>query len=173
MHSDNHYLPKGTLIGKEKTQIFGMIDDCTRLCYVEVLRSFDAPEVSRVFTRALKWFDCHGIETEAVMTDNGAEYTSPRIKKTDKKHPFTLITEIFEIKHLKTKPYRPQTNGKIERFWRTFEEEFLRNQTFETIRDLEVSIDKFMYEYNYQRKHSALDYQTPLEKLKIITELVK
>lgn len=174
MHSDNHNLPKGTLIEKKRyTKIFGMIDDCTRMCYVELLRSFDAPEVSRAFTRAMKWFDCHGIETERVMTDNGPEYTSPPNKKSSKQHPFALMAEVFSVKHLRTKPYRPQTNGKIERFWRTFDEEYVMNNTFQTVRDLEVEIDKYMYDYNYVRKHSAIDYNTPFEKLQKVTELLK
>ncbi len=79
----------------------------------------------------------------------------------------------FGLKHIYTRPYRPQTNGKIERFWGT-----LYNECLQTINrsinkeDLELELNSFMYRYSYQRRHSALKYITPLDKLKKIANLL-
>jgi transposase InsO family protein len=77
------------------------------------------------------------------------------------------------IRHRYTRPYRPQTNGKIERFWRTLKEECFSLQTQAlTPRDFEAELQGFMYRYNYQRRHSALAYQTLFDKLKNVTRIL-
>lgn len=72
-----------------------------------------------------------------------------------------------------TRPYRPQTNGKIERFWKILYNDILPQTTTLTKDELIAELNGFMYRYNYQRMHSALKYQTPLDKLKSVTEILK
>ena len=80
---------------------------------------------------------------------------------------------MFDVKHSYTKPYRPQTNGKIERFWKTlYNECILCQRTTLTKEQLQAELDGFMYRYNYQRQHGGLNYKTPLDKLNFIANLL-
>ncbi len=84
------------------------------------------------------------------------------------------MLKIFDVKHCYTRPYRPQTNGKIERFWKIINNECIRLQTkSQTEEEFIAELNGYMYRYNYQRRHSALKYQTPLDKLKFVTEIMK
>ena len=107
-----------TLVNERKRYyLLGLIDDCTRLCHVEIIDKIRAAEVILATSKSLKWFLAHGITTEEIMTDNGVEftcYTSQRAKDT---HFFETMLKIFNIKHRYTKPYRPQTNGKISYYF--------------------------------------------------------
>ena len=69
------------------------------------------------------------------------------------------------IKHRYTRPYRPQTNGKIERFWRTLNEDLLEGTTFESVAELRDELQQYLLYYNTQRPHQAIDGKTPLEIL--------
>ena len=81
--------------------------------------------------------------------------------------------ERFNVKHYYTKPYRPQTNGKIERFWKILSHEcILCQRTTLTKNELISELNNFMYRYNYQRRHGGLNYETPLDKLKFIADLL-
>jgi len=83
------------------------------------------------------------------------------------------MLKIFNVKHSYTRPYRPQTNGKIERFWKILNHEcILCQRTTLTKNDLIAELNGFMYRYNYQRRHGSLNYQTPLEKLKQVANLL-
>ena len=84
------------------------------------------------------------------------------------------MLKIVDIKHRYTRPYRPQTNGKIERFWKILNNECIRWQTkSQTEKEFIAELNGYMYRYNYQRRHSALKYQTPLDKLRFVTEIMK
>jgi len=65
------------------------------------------------------------------------------------------------IKHRYTRPYRPQTNGKVERFWRTIEDDLLRETTFDTLKELNEELMQYLYYYNHERPHQALEGKTP------------
>jgi hypothetical protein len=119
LHSDTYGLPKTLVVERKKYYLFGLLDDCTRLTYVELIdKKPTASCVSQAFSRAYKWFNLHGIKLEEVMTDNGSEFTSYTSQKARDTHFFETILKIFNVKHCYTRPYRPQTNGKIERFWK-------------------------------------------------------
>jgi len=109
------------------------------------------------------------------MTDNGSEFTAYTGQKTKKSHVFETVLKIFEIKRRCSLPYLLQTNGKIERFWKILlYEECLRLQTISPSKeDFIAELNGSMYRYNYQRRHGALDYITPLDKLKSFTEIMK
>jgi transposase InsO family protein len=173
-HSDLHQISKSFMKDKKRRYVFGLIDDCTRLCFVKVIPDSKAKTVTKAFYEGCKWFDAHGIHFDSLMTDNGTEFTTPINKKYRENHTFEIMLNIFNIKHVYTKVYRPQTNGKIERFWRTLEDKCLSllNPNL-TDTELTLNLKAFMYHYNYQRIHSGLKYITPLDKLIFVTETLK
>src|SRR3989338_7287148 len=127
------------------------------------------------FARGYKWFSIHGIKIEELLSDNGSEFTTfTGSKRAKEKHVFESMLNIFDIRHKYTRPYRPQTNGKIERFWKTFYNECTRLQKIsQTPEEFKAELEGYMYRYNYQRIHSGIKYQTPLQKLKYVTEIMK
>ncbi len=173
LHADTYSLPKTLVVERQKYYLFGLIDDCTRLCYVEVIHRMTAAEVAQAFSRAYKWFSVHGIPLNEVMTDNGVEFTCFTSQKAKETHFFETILKIFHTRHIYTRPYRPQTNGKIERFWKIlYHECILCQRTTLTKQRLIEELNGFMYRYNYQRRHGSLSYQTPLDKLQMIANLL-
>jgi transposase InsO family protein len=175
VHGDAYYIDPTMLADKRKYKLVGYIDDCTRLCYVEIVDKLTAHDTSMVFGRAYKWFMLHGFELDRILTDNGAEFTAhaAKTKEVLMKHAFETVLAMHEVKHSRTMPYRPQSNGKIERFWRILQDECLRKQLKTVTRvDLKEEIKQFMFYYNYKRRHGSLEYKTPLEKLKKIADLL-
>ena len=173
-HADTYQLTKPLFIDRKQRYAFGLLDDCTRLCYTEVIPDIKAPTVTKAFFRGYKWFALHGITIREVLTDNGSEFTAYTSHKAKDTHFFETMLKIIDVKHVYTRPYRPQTNGKIERFWRILYEECIRLESkSQTEEEFVGQLNGFMYRYNYQRRHSALKYQTPLDKLKFVTEILK
>jgi len=173
LHADTYSIAKTLVLERKKYYLLGIIDDCTRLCRVELLNRVTAADVAMATSKALKWFSVHGIFAEEIMTDNGVEITAFTSQKAKETHFFETTIKMFDIKHRYTRPYRPQTNGKIERFWRIFYEEFILCQHKSLAKDeLIAEVEGYMYRYNYQRRHSALKYKTPLDKLKYIADLL-
>lgn len=173
LHADTYSLSKTLLINRQKYYLLGALDDCTRLCFVEITDRNTAANATQAFARACKWFHAHGIIAEEVLTDNGAEFTSYTSQHAKDTHFFETMVNILGVKHRYTKPYRPQTNGKIERFWQILYKECILPQTKTlTKEELSTEIESYMYRYNYQRRHSGLNYITPLEKLKKIAEVL-
>lgn len=165
-HIDLHQIPKGITIAEpNKTYyLLGVIDDYTRLCWLELL---DEKTALTVMFATLKAFNMlrmrYDFEIDAVMTDNGAEFGSGRFAKNKDTHPFERLLTEMEMKHLYTKPYTPKTNGKIERLWKTLIEEFLEDTLFENEEDFKNEILGFIAYYNEHRAHSSLNGLTPLE----------
>ena len=90
----------------------------------------------------------------------------------EKEHPFEVLCKELGIKHHYTRPYRPQTNGKVEAFWRIMKQEFCYPNTFDSVKDLIYNLGNFLFEYNHLRRHGGIDYLTPYEKLEKVTELL-
>jgi transposase InsO family protein len=173
LHADTYSLGKTLVENRKQYYLLGLIDDCTRLCRVELIDRNTSAEVSVATSKALKWFTVHGILPEVIMTDNGSEFTAFTSRKAKETHFFETTLNMFNIKHIYTKPYRPQTNGKIERFWRILYDECILCQDKTLTKDeLIAEIEGFMYRYNYQRKHTSLKYITPLDKLRYIANLL-
>ena len=174
LHSDTHALDRALFADRKKRFLFGLLDDCTRLCYAELIEDNRAATVTKAFFRAYKWFSLHGIKAEEVLTDNGSEYTTYTSAHAKSRHFFETMLKIFNIQHVYTRPYRPQTNGKIERFWGIAKHECIRHQlTAIQPNEFQAELNGFLYRYNYERRHSALGHTTPLEKLKSVTEIMK
>ena len=106
IHGDRRARVRG--IGWEYVHV--AIDDCTRLGYVEVLADETGPTTVAFLRRAVLWFQQQGVRTRAVLSDNGGNYRS---------HAVAALFRTLDIRHQRTRPYRPQTNGKAERFIRT------------------------------------------------------
>jgi transposase InsO family protein len=132
------------------------IDDATRLAYVEVLADERARTAVGFFKRALRFFARYGIEVERVLSDNGACYRS-------KLHAFCC--RALGIRHLRTRPYRPQTNGKAERFIRTMLSGWAYAAIYRNSAERQAALDGWLWHYNHERPHRALNRQTPAARL--------
>ncbi len=132
------------------------IDDRTRLAYSEVLHDEQAVTAAAFWTRAVLWFALRGVTVERVLTDNGSCYRS---------RAWAAACVATSVTHKRTRPYRPQTNGKVERFHRILLEEwaYIRDWTSEAERV--VGYDRFMHFYNQHRSHGALGWLSPMATL--------
>ena len=163
-HLDTHHLSRDTVLGtKRRYYLVALIDACTRLAWAEVIGDIKSLSVMFATLKSINFLNAeYGIQFEALLTDNGPEMASPR--NTDG-HPMERMLKELGIKHRYTRPYRPQTNGKIERFWRTLNEDLLEDTTFESVSELKDELQQYLLYYNTQRPHQALDGKTPLETL--------
>lgn len=171
VHVDTFDLPKCIFQDNKKRYLSGMIDDCSRLNYVEMIEKKAAMETGQAMIKGAKWFDLHGIEIEKLMSDNGSEYTSVHQKVEGRRmHVFEIMLSYMGIHHIYTKPYTPKTNGKIERFWKILKTDFLPGLRGLQIAEFNDKLRQYMYYYNYLRQHGGIAYQTPFEKLRSVTE---
>jgi transposase InsO family protein len=132
------------------------IDDTSRLAYVEVLADERGETCARFLRRAVEWFATHGITVERVMTDNGSGYVSNA-------HA-AAITQLG-VRHLRTRPYRPRTNGKAERFIQTLQREWAYAATYRDDRHRRAALEPWLRYYNNHRPHSALGHKPPVSRL--------
>jgi len=161
-HIDTHYLPKGIIVNDTKRYyLLGIIDSCTRVTWVELID--DLKSLTAMFA-ALKSLnvlsDHYNIKFKEMLSDNGPEF-GPKTSKSKENHPFEKLLKELEIKHRYIRPYRPQTNGKIERFWRTIEDDLIRETYFESKEKLKEEIIHYLYYYNEERSHQSLNGMAP------------
>jgi transposase InsO family protein len=161
-HIDIHYIAKGTVLDapKQKFYLLGVIDSYSRVCWLDVLTSIKAIDVAFATNGLLlRLQQRYGIEFKEIMSDNGAEFAA----KANPSHPFEKMLSFYSIKHRYTKPCSPQTNGKIERFWRTIEEELLSGETFQSLDSLKHYITGYCVFYNEHRSHQAINLKMPVQ----------
>lgn len=132
------------------------VDDATRTSYSEVLPDERAVRVTGFLERAVAWFAARGVTVERVMTDNGSGYIS---------HRFAESLARLGIRHIRTRPYRPQTNGKAERFIQTALREWAYARPYRTSDQRTAALRHFQKHYNEQRDHSSIGDQPPLSRL--------
>ena len=132
------------------------IDDRTRIVYSEILNDEQAITAAAFWCRAAAWFAAHGITCERVLTDNGSCY------KSGLWHRACASTGTI-VK--KTRPRRPQTNGKIERYHRILLEEWAYIRPWTSERQRALAYDRFTHFYNHHRPHGALGWATPISVL--------
>jgi transposase InsO family protein len=132
------------------------IDDCTRLAYAEVLPSETAVVTAQFLLRAIAWFAKRGIRIRRVMTDNAFQYVNS--------NAFAAICSSFRIKHVRTRPYRPQTNGKAERFIQTLLREWAYFSPYTSSEERTARLRVFLRYYNGRRSHGGLNGLTPLAR---------
>jgi transposase InsO family protein len=147
---DGH--PRGTT-GWEFVHV--AVDDYSRLAYAEVLPDEKATTAARFLIRALRFFRRYGITVESVLTDNGAAYIAVL---------HALACRRLGIKHRRTRPRRPQTNGKAERFIRTLINGWAYGAVYGSSHERTAALDGWLRHYNHHRRHSALGHQTPVTR---------
>ena len=138
------------------------IDDATRLAYAEVLDDETAATAVGFLRRALRFYASHGITVERVMTDNGSAYRSTV-------HAFAC--RALRIRHLRTRPYRPRTNGKAERFIRTLIAGWAYGAIYGSSRERTAALDGWLWTYNDRRPHGALSHKPPIARLNDLNNL--
>jgi transposase InsO family protein len=132
------------------------IDDATRLAYAEVLPDEKATTAVGFLRRAVAFYQRHGITVEELITDNGSPYRSA---------VHALACRLLGIRHLRTRPRRPQTNGKAERFIRTMLAGWAYGAIYATSAERTAALDGWLWRYNHHRRHQALGRQTPITRL--------
>ena len=133
-----------------------VIDDHSRVAYAEIHDDETAATATGVLRNAVAWFGARGITIERVLSDNGSAYVS------------TLWRDVcaqLGIKHSRTRPYRPQTNGKIERFHRTLADGWAYARCYESESERRQALPAWLHEYNHHRPHTACGNKPPITRL--------
>ena len=139
------------------------VDDATRLAYVEVLGDERAKTAITFLGRAVRFFRRHGIRVERVMTDNGSPYVS---------RVHAIACRILGLRHLRTRPYRPQTNGKAERFIRTLLGGWAYGAIYGSSSERTAALDGWLWRYNHERPHGSLGRKPPAARLAELNNLL-
>src|ERR1700690_324424 len=163
-HIDAHYLNKGVVTGDNKRYyLVCVIDSCSRIAWAEIVEDIKSLTVMFAVLKSLNILAQHyQVKFAEVLTDNGPEFGTKESKKK-MEHPFERMLIEMGIKHRYTRPYRPQTNGKVERFWRTLEEDLIRETTFDSIEELKEELIQYLYYYNNERPHQGIEGKKPIE----------
>jgi transposase InsO family protein len=132
------------------------IDDASRLAYVEVLANEQADTTAGFLRRALIFYRRHGIRVQRVMTDNGSAYVS---------HLFAQLCEASRLRHVRTRPYTPRTNGKAERLIQTLLREWAYFRPYRSSRRRTAALPRWLTHYNHRRPHGSLNGQTPISRV--------
>ena len=134
------------------------VDDYSRLAYVEVLADETGATAIAFLKRAVAFFARYGIQVERILTDNGSAYRSV---------VHALACRALGIRHLRTRAYRPQTNGKAERFIRTMLTGWAYGAIYGSSTERTKALDGWLWHYNHRRRHSALGHQPPVSRTNV------
>jgi transposase InsO family protein len=140
------------------------IDDATRLAYVEVLADEKATTAIGFLHRAVKHFASYGITVERLITDNGSAYRST---------VHAIACRTLGIRHLRTRPYRPQTNGKAERFIRTMLGGWAYAAIYRSSDERNAALAGWLDFYNRRRPHGTLSHKPPIARLNELNNLLR
>ena len=138
------------------------VDDATRLAYVEVLDDEKGLTAAGFLRRAVAFYAAHGITVERVMSDNGACYRSVA---------HAVVCRALGLRHLRTQPYRPRTNGKAERFIRTLLAGWAHGPIYGSSHERTAALDGWLWTYNHRRPHGALSHKPPTTRLDELNNL--
>lgn len=139
-----------------KAFVHTVIDDHSRVAYAEIHDDEISITATAVLVRAVEWFNARGITVERVLSDNGGAYRS---------HLWRDTCAELGIKHKRTRPYRPQTNGKIERFHRTLADGWAYARCYTSEAERRGELDGWLHYYNHHRPHTACGNQPPFSRL--------
>lgn len=134
------------------------VDDYSRAAYAEIHDNERGDTAAGFLQRAVAWFDTLGVDVERVLTDNGSCYRSGAFRRAAEAHGVTLK---------KTRPYRPQTNGKVERFNLTLKREWAWQRPYTSNTERGDALPGFLHRYNHHRPHHALKGGTPMSRLNL------
>jgi transposase InsO family protein len=137
--------------------VHAIVDDRSRLAYAEIHDDEKATTVVDFLTRALAFYERHGISVKRLMTDNALQYRRSR--------ELRQLLERHGIRHLKTQPYRPRTNGKVERFHQTMAREWAYGLTYQSHHERRQALPHWLDHYNTARPHSSLRGQPPISRI--------
>lgn len=132
------------------------IDDHSRIAFATLFPNEKIPAVLAALHQALAFYSAHGITIQAVLTDRGSSYRSKL---------FAAACHQLGLQHRFTKPYRPQTNGKAERFIQTLTKEWAYARSYDSSDHRAQYLPLYLHDYNFHRPHSALHYQAPASRL--------
>lgn len=167
-HIDCHHLSKSVIRGQHRNlYLLCVIDDYSRLAWAQVMEDITA--LTTMFTamhcmQALKRE--FGIQFEEIIADNGPEFGTA-ISQNKHNHPFERMLIETGIKRRYMKPYRPQTNGKVERFWRTLKEDLIEETDFDSLNELEDELLKYLVYYNWERPHQGINGKKPIDMVSL------
>jgi transposase InsO family protein len=160
-----HYTGQRTdLAGKRRNTVgweyvHVAVDDYSRLAYAEVLLDEKASTAIGFLRRAAGFYRRHGIEVERILTDNGSAYRATL---------HAVACRQLGIRHIRTRPYRPQTNGKAERFIRTLINGWAYGAIYGSSQERTRALDGWLWHYNHRRRHSALGHQPPASRTNLL-----
>jgi transposase InsO family protein len=157
IHGDRRQRVRG--IGWEYLHV--AIDDATRVAYAALFPDETAVSTAAFLAQAAKWFARHGFVWKALMTDNGGGYRAQR---------FQILRRRLRLRHVWTRPYRPQTNGKAERFIRTCLARWAYGAAYRTSLERAAALPEWLRYYNRERPHTALGFTTPAQRLAKLRE---
>lgn len=157
-HIDTHYLSKSIIKGQSKKRyMVCIVDDCTRIAWAEIVNDLKSITVMFAALKCLNILaDQYDIRFEEILSDNGPEF-GPKTNANKEHNPFERLLIELEIKHRYIRPYRPQTNGKVERIWRTIEDDMLRDTHYDNEEELIEELLQYMYYYNHERYHQGIN----------------
>jgi transposase InsO family protein len=154
-HRARNWMDPETRVGYDFAH--AIVDDHSRLAYVELLADEKAATVTAFTERALGFFEAHGISARRLMTDNAFSYVKNR-----------SLRELLErkgIKHLRTQAYRPRTNGKVERFHQTMAREWAYGMAYRSHRHRNRALPHWLRHYNERRPHSSIGGRAPISRV--------
>ena len=132
------------------------VDDASRLAFTEILPDERKASAIAFLERALAWFARHGVTVERIMTDNGSAYRS---------HDFRKACASAGVRHLRTRPYTPRTNGKAERSLQTVMRECAYAHAFRSSQERAAALPRWLHVHNVHRPHTALAGKPPISRL--------
>ena len=138
-----------------------VLDDHSRVAYAEIHDDETAATATAVLRRAVAWFTARGVVVERVLSDNGSAYKS---------HAWRDTCHQLGITVKKTRPYRPQTNGKIERFHRTLADGWAFKKFYNSESVRRAALPAWIHHYNHHRPHTAIGRSAPITRLTNLTD---
>ena len=136
--------------------VYVCVDDHSRLSYVEPLKAENKQVAAGFLQRAIAWFRASGIQPRRLLTDNGGVFSSG---------PFQEICERASLRHGFTRPYRPRTNGKAERFIQTMLSEWAYRRSYSSSAKRRHALPRWLHYYNFHRQHSSLGGKPPVSRV--------
>lgn len=161
-HMDCHHLSRDLIASQPgRRYLVCVVDSYSRLAWAELVEDIQSLTVMfatlRCFNQLLAQY---GLQFQEVLTDNGPEFGT-RTSAQKAKHPFERMLMEMGIQHRYTRPYRPQTNGKVERFWRTLNDDLIDGTYFESTEHFQKELTQYLVYYNQARPHQGISGKTP------------
>ncbi|MEZ2339487.1 integrase core domain-containing protein, partial [Mucilaginibacter sp. RCC_168] len=165
-HIDCHHLSKTIIRGQHRNlYLLCVLDDYSRVAFAEVMEDITALTTMFAALRCMRMIrEKFGIQFEEIIADNGPEF-GPASSQNKRNHPFERMLMETGIKRRYIQPYRPQTNGKVERFWRTLKEDLIEETDFDTLEELEDELTRYLVYYNWERPHQGIGGKKPIDMI--------